>query len=112
VASGKLTRTLLGHSHFVLSVHVCGGALVSGSLDKTVKVWSIVDAAAGECLATLEGHTSNVSGVVVLPDADGVGWLIASLSATQNVWKAGQLIVYKPVGQSGEREADTAVSVS
>ena len=34
-----------------------GRRVVSGSDDKTVKVW---DAATGECVATLEGHSSEV----------------------------------------------------
>ena len=34
-----------------------GRRVVSGSIDKTVKVW---DAATGECVATLEGHSSYV----------------------------------------------------
>ena len=34
-----------------------GRRVVSGSLDKTLKVW---DVATGKCVATLEGHSSAV----------------------------------------------------
>ena len=34
-----------------------GRRVVSGSEDKTLKVW---DVATGECVATLEGHSSGV----------------------------------------------------
>ena len=52
---------------------------------------------ANESLAVLEGHTCNVTGVAIVPDADGSGFLVASLSGTQNTWVPGRLIVYKPV---------------
>ena len=41
------------------------GRIVSGSWDKTLKVWNV---AAGRCLATLEGHSKGVMCVAVLPD--------------------------------------------
>ena len=34
-----------------------GRRVVSGSLDKTLKVW---DVATGKCVATLEGHSNGV----------------------------------------------------
>ena len=34
-----------------------GRRVVSGSLDKTLKVW---DVATGECVATLQGHSDRV----------------------------------------------------
>ncbi|KAH8098809.1 hypothetical protein JL720_1778 [Aureococcus anophagefferens] len=42
-----------------------GRRVVSGSSDKTVKVW---DAATGECVATLAGHSGEVKSVAVFPD--------------------------------------------
>ena len=41
------------------------GRVVSGSDDNTLRVW---DAAAGQCLQTLEGHQSRITSVAVLPD--------------------------------------------
>jgi len=61
-------RTLEGHTSNVLSVSVTPDArrAVSGSNDKTLRVW---DVETGECLRTLEGHTDWVNSVSVTPDA-------------------------------------------
>ncbi len=42
-----------------------GGRILTGSLDKTAKVW---DAQTGQCLLTLEGHWASVSSVAYSPD--------------------------------------------
>ena len=52
-AGGALRRTLVGHSGWVMSVAMDGSRVVSGSDDKTVKVWNVET---GELLHTLEGH--------------------------------------------------------
>ncbi len=55
-ASGKLLRTLEGHTETVCSVAFdpTGQTLASGSDDNTVKLW---EPASGKLLRTLEGHT-------------------------------------------------------
>lgn len=60
-------RTLTGHRGSVRTVAVTadGGRAVSGSDDRTVKVW---DLATGKCTYTLEGHASPVWSVAVTPD--------------------------------------------
>ena len=57
--SGKLLRTLEGHSDAVWSVAFDpkGGILASGSADETVKLW---EARSGKLLRTLEGHQDQV----------------------------------------------------
>ena len=74
VATGECVATLEGHSECVrcgvhctfamiwlrrrsigVAVFPDGRRVVSGSLDKTLKVW---DVETGECVATLEGHSS------------------------------------------------------
>ena len=67
-ATGEVVRTLEGHTADVKAVAWCRGdadgedgtptwMVVSGSMDKTVRVW---DARTGACVHTLKGHTSPV----------------------------------------------------
>ncbi|KAF2477737.1 NWD1 protein, partial [Lindgomyces ingoldianus] len=59
------------------------GRLASASSDHTIKVW---DASSGECLQTLEGHSSWVKSMVFSHDS---AWLAsASHNYTVKVWDA------------------------
>lgn len=55
--TGKLIRTLVGHTGGVWSSQLSGNIVVSGSTDRTLRVWN---ADSGECIHVLQGHTSTV----------------------------------------------------
>ncbi|MDT3442993.1 protein kinase domain-containing protein [Pseudofrankia sp. BMG5.37] len=61
------SRVLSGHTREVLAVAVSpdGRLAVSGSQDRSVRVWEL---ATGRCLHTLAGHTNAVTAVAVSPD--------------------------------------------
>ena len=66
-AGGACVRQLLGHEGGVQSVDYSsdGRFVVSGSGDKTVRIW---DVGTGECVKTLKGHTGEVFGVSFSPN--------------------------------------------
>ena len=57
LCSLQCLRTLVGHTGGVWSSQMQGNVIVSGSTDRTLKVWN---AESGQCLHTLYGHTSTV----------------------------------------------------
>jgi WD40 repeat protein len=61
-----------------------GRRALSAGGGKTLRVW---DLGSGECLATLEGHTSGVEALAVTPD--GRRAVSASRDQTLRVWDLG-----------------------
>lgn len=53
----KCLRTLVGHTGGVWSSQMEDNIIISGSTDRTLKVWN---ADTGQCINTLYGHTSTV----------------------------------------------------
>lgn len=95
LSTGRRTREMHGHSGTVFSVAICGSVLLSGSLDRTVKVWSLDTAdEAGECVTTIEGQTGAIKGVTLSP----AGGFAASLSAGDQ----GKLVVWRPASLMGD----------
>jgi WD40 repeat protein len=80
-----LLRTLRGHSDDICSVVFSpnGRTLVSGSQDKTIKLW---DAASGCQLRSLSGHSSYVTSVAFSPD--GRTLASAGIDMTIRLWDA------------------------
>jgi len=81
--SGPLIRTLVGHTNVVEAVAVTpdGRHIVSGSWDKTLKVW---DLESGRELTILKGHTEFIKAVVITPDGKRV--ISGSQDKTLRVW--------------------------
>ncbi|MBO7180327.1 MAG: hypothetical protein J6V51_02180, partial [Bacteroidales bacterium] len=67
VSKFKCLKTLNGHKYSVNSVAYSpdGTKIISGSGDKTIKIW---DANTGKCLKTLERHSEGVYSVAYSPD--------------------------------------------
>jgi WD40 repeat protein/serine/threonine protein kinase len=75
--------TLAGHRHAVtsLALSLDGGRAVSGSKDRSVKVWELPS---GRCLDTLRGHDGSVWAVCLSPD--GGQALSGSQDQTIKLW--------------------------
>ncbi|KAJ3082368.1 hypothetical protein HDU99_002909, partial [Rhizoclosmatium hyalinum] len=75
--------TLVGHSMDVFTVACSPDSktVVSGSWDKTVKLWSVET---GECIKTFRGHSDMVFSVAFSPDSKAVG--SGSIDKTVKLW--------------------------
>ena len=83
--------TLEGHSEYVHSIGFSydGKHIVSGSMDKTVRVW---EAATGAILSTLEGHLENVVSVAFSPSGKQI--LSGSWDKTVRLWDAASGAIF------------------
>ena len=59
------------------------GDLVSGSCDRTLKIWRD-----GQCVNTLMGHTSWILSLILLPNGD----LASGSSDDIKIWRNGQCL--------------------
>ena len=89
VATGQQTRELRGCTSFVWALALSGSMLVSGDgafrRAGQVKVWALTGEASAECVATLEGHSNAVCGVVAGPG------FVAS-----QTFRRAELLVWRP----------------
>ena len=81
--SGRLERSLEGHSHSVAACAITpdGRRIVSASRDTTLKVW---DLDSGRLLRSLEGHSNSVTACAITPDGRRI--VSASDDTTLKVW--------------------------
>nr|WP_290227219.1 serine/threonine-protein kinase [Trichocoleus desertorum] len=103
----RCVRTLTGHSRWVRSLAISPDSrmLVSGSGDRTVKIW---DLTTGQLLHTLLGHEHWVRSVAISPD----GQLVASASndKTVKIWQLSTGTLLKTL--SGHTDWVRAVTFS
>ncbi|TAF04316.1 MAG: hypothetical protein EAZ78_09570, partial [Oscillatoriales cyanobacterium] len=80
----SVVRTLTGQSYRVKSLAISpdGQTLVSGSFDKTIKIWQL---STGRELRTLTGHSSEVNSVAISPD--GQTLVSGSYDSTIKIWQ-------------------------
>ena len=85
LSTGEALKVLEGHTSYVLSVAFSSddSRIVSGSDDKSVRVW---DASTGEALKVLEGHTSYVLSVAFSSDDSRI--VSGSGDKSVRVWDA------------------------
>ncbi len=56
--AAQCVATLQGHTHWIRCVTLLpDGRFVSGSFDKTLKIWDPSKEPGAQCVATLRGHT-------------------------------------------------------
>lgn len=90
-AKARLRRTLTGHGDVVKAIAISpeGQTLVSGSYDKTVKLWSL---STGEARNTLIDHTHRITSVAISPDGQTLA--TGSYDKTIKLWalSTGELL--------------------
>ncbi|KAL1980949.1 hypothetical protein VTN96DRAFT_3289 [Rasamsonia emersonii] len=87
IKSGTLRASLTGHEGGIWGIGIYGNTLVSGSTDKTVRVW---DVARAECTHVFHGHSSTVRCIQIVPPSPGRAMPVivsASRDSTLRVWR-------------------------
>jgi WD40 repeat protein len=95
-----LEHTLTGHNGYVLSAEFSpnGSKIVTGSLDKTAKIWN---AQTGALEYTLWGHTESVFSAEFSPDGSKI--VTASNGKTAKIWNAQTGVLERTlIGHTGD----------
>jgi WD40 repeat protein len=92
-------RTLQGHEDRVSSIvfSADGRTLVSGSIDKTVRVWDVVT---GRELRRLSGHQTGVNSVAI--SADGKRVASGTFHGTVRVWDLDSGVILRTLGNPSQ----------
>ena len=102
INTGKLINTLYGHTSYVAALAVLkDGKLVSGSGDKTIKIWNSMD-----LLKTLNANDS-IYCLVILKD--GVTLASGSFDGTIKLWNVNNGILIKALKSHTESVTSLAV---
>ncbi len=106
ILSWKCVRTLTGHSDLVATVAISrdGKTLISGSFDKTIKLWHL---STGQLIRTLTEHSDRVRCVAISPS----GQILASGSADKTI-KLWDLSTGKVLRTLGSRSSGHSNEVS
>jgi len=84
LATGECEQVLQGHTGAIQALAVQGTRLVSGSWDRTIRVWAMGAGAAWACERTLTGHTDWITCLATWRDKIISG----SADATVRIWDA------------------------
>jgi WD40 repeat protein len=102
---GSLIANLRGHQESITDLDISkdGNTIVSGSIDKTVKVWK----RDGSLISTLTGHTGELMGAAISEDGNII--VSGSTDKTAKVWSTdGSLLATL----TGHQSAITGVAIS
>jgi WD40 repeat protein len=93
---GELIREYKEHSGTIRSIQVYEKLLISGSTDKTIKIW---DLETGECLKTLTDHKHWVTSILIIPNNK---FLSGSCDKTIKIWDLNSYACLKTLTNESE----------
>ncbi|XP_055813209.1 pre-mRNA-processing factor 19 homolog 2-like isoform X1 [Solanum dulcamara] len=108
--SGQIVSTLSGHSKRVTSVRFAaeGDLVVTGSADKTVRVWQNSENGNYDCRHTLKDHSAEVQAVTV--HATNKYFVTASLDGTWCFYDLASGLCLSQVADASESEGYTSAA--
>ncbi|XP_019180544.1 PREDICTED: pre-mRNA-processing factor 19 [Ipomoea nil] len=108
--SGQIISTLSGHSKRVTSVKFAGESevVVTGSADKTVRVWQGSEDGSYACRHVLKDHTAEVQAVTV--HATNNYFVTASLDNTWCFYELASGLCLTQIGDSSESDGYTSAA--